>query len=157
MVFGHVAVAVVAKKAAPKVSLGILLVAAEALDILWGVLLLTGVEHLPPSVSPWSHGLLMAVIWSLVGGLVAARLSHDRRTGVLIGLVVFSHWILDFISHPMWPSTQPDLPLLFRGSPTVGLGLWRSRGGEIAGELSLLAFSVVMYVVDRRQRRRAGS
>jgi hypothetical protein len=63
---------------------------------------------------------------------------------VLIGLVVFSHWILDFVSHPMWPSVQPDLPLLFAGSPTVGLGLWRSHGGAIAGELLLLVFSVVI-------------
>jgi hypothetical protein len=63
MVFGHVAAGLVAKKAAPRVSLGVLLVAAEALDILWGVFLLTGVKHLLPSVSPWSHGLLMAAVW----------------------------------------------------------------------------------------------
>jgi hypothetical protein len=60
MVFGHVAAGLVAKKVAPRVPLGVLLVAAGALDILWGVFLLTGVEHLSPSVSPWSHGLLMA-------------------------------------------------------------------------------------------------
>lgn len=48
MVFGHVAAGLVAKKTAPRVSLGVLLVAAEALDILWGLFLLTGVEHLPP-------------------------------------------------------------------------------------------------------------
>jgi hypothetical protein len=123
MVFGHVAVGLVAKKEAPRVSLGVLLVAAEALDILWGLFLLTGVEHLPPSVSPWSHGLLMAAARSLAGGLVAARLYHNRRTSVLIGPVVFSHWVLDFVSHPMWPSVKLDLPLLFGGSPTVGLGL----------------------------------
>lgn len=63
MVFGHVAAVLVAKKAAPRVSLGVLLVAAEALDILWGVFLLTGVKRLLPSVSPWSHGLLMAAVW----------------------------------------------------------------------------------------------
>jgi len=150
MVFGHVAAGLVAKKAASKVSLGALLIAAEALDILWRVFLLTGVEHLPPSVSPWSHGLLMASVWSLASALAAAGLYHGRRAGVLIGLVVFSHWILDFVSHPVWPSVQPDLPLLFGGSPTVGLGLWRSRCAAIAGELSLLAFSVVMYIVGRR-------
>lgn len=129
MVFGHVAAGLMAKKADPKVSLGALLVAAEALDILWGVFLLTGVEHLPPSVSLWSHGLLMASVSSLVGGLAAARLYRDRRAAVLIGLVVFSHWILDFVSHPMWPSVQPDLPLLFGGSPAVGLGLGISTRG----------------------------
>ena len=62
MVFGHVAAGLVAKKTAPRVSLGVLLAAAEALDILWGVFLLAGVEHLPPSVSPWSHGLLMPAV-----------------------------------------------------------------------------------------------
>jgi hypothetical protein len=157
MVFGHVAAGLVAKKEAPKVSLGVLLVAAEALDILWGPFLLTAVEHLPPPVSPRSHGLLMAAVSSLAGGLAAARLYHNRRTSVLVGLVVFSHWILDFASHPMWPSTQPDLRLLLAGSPTVGLGLWRSRGGSIAGELSLLALSVVMYLVNRHRGSRAKS
>ena len=62
MVFGHVAAGLVAKKADPKVSLDVLLAAAEALDILCGVFLLAGVEHLLPSVSPWSHGLLMAAV-----------------------------------------------------------------------------------------------
>jgi hypothetical protein len=47
------------------VSLGVLLTAAEALDILWGIFVLAGIEHLPPSVSPWSYGLLMAAVWSL--------------------------------------------------------------------------------------------
>ncbi|MBA4364446.1 MAG: hypothetical protein C0398_00350 [Coprothermobacter sp.] len=78
MIFGHVAASLVAKKAAPRVSLVVLLAAAEALDIVWGVFLLTGVEHLPPSGSPWSHGLLMASVWSLAGGLAATRLPVPR-------------------------------------------------------------------------------
>jgi hypothetical protein len=119
------------------------------------VFLLTGVKHLPPFVSPWSHGLLMASVWLLVGGLAAARLYRDRRAAVLIGLVVFSHWILDVVSHPMWPSVKANLPLLFSGSLTVGLGLWRLHGAAIAGELSLLVFSVVVYTVGRHRGLRA--
>jgi hypothetical protein len=43
---------------------------------------------------------------------------RNRRTASIIGLVVVSPWGLDFIVHP------GELPLLFNGSPTVGLGLW---------------------------------
>jgi len=59
---------------------------------------------------------------------------------VAVGAVVFSHGVLDFISHPIpfsgfsWPSWQwsnghplpSDLLLLFGSSPKVGLGLYIS-------------------------------
>jgi hypothetical protein len=82
----------------------------------------------------------MSVIWSLVAALFAARIYRDRCVGLVVGLLVFSHWVLDFISHPIpfssfsWRSWQwsyghplpSDLPLLFGASPKVGLGLYNS-------------------------------
>jgi hypothetical protein len=41
---GHTAVALAAKKAAPEVSLGLLLGAAVWLDLVWPIFLLTGLE-----------------------------------------------------------------------------------------------------------------
>ena len=60
----------------------------------------------------------------------------------MIGLVVFSHWILDFIVHPA------DLPILFNGSPRVGLGMWTSGTGLILSvilDLSLLVGGIAIY------------
>ena len=45
MFIGHYAVALAAKKAAPRTSLGTLFVAAQFADLLWPALLLLGLEH----------------------------------------------------------------------------------------------------------------
>lgn len=64
------------------------------------------------SYIPWSHGLFMAAVWSLLGFALAFLLSRHLRTGLIIGALVFSHWVLDFISHPMGMGKKlpPDLP-----------------------------------------------
>ncbi len=60
-----------------------------------------------------------------------------------MGLVIFSHWALDFIVH------LPDLPLLFSNSPRLGLGLWGSGPGLVLSgvlEILLLAGGLVIYL-----------
>jgi membrane-bound metal-dependent hydrolase YbcI (DUF457 family) len=101
MLYGHIGVGLAAKRVAPKASLGVLLLAATVIDTLCGVFVITGVEGIDvsgASSSPWSHGLFMAVVWSIAGFAVAFLLSRDRRTGIIVGLVVFSHWVLDFLT-----------------------------------------------------------
>lgn len=109
----------------------------------------------------WSHGLLMAGVWSALAGGASAWLLRDRQTGMVLALIVFSHWILDWISHPIpletmsWSRWQwtygaplpPDLPLLLAGSPRVGLGLYNaiSAGQATAIELAMLAAGAVLY------------
>ena len=115
MFFGHIAVGLAAKPVTPKASLGALLLSATAIDTLAGVFVITGIEAMDASGNssfPWSHGLFMAVVWAIVAAAVAFTLSRDRRVSVLISLVVFSHWVLDFISHPMGMGRElpPDLP-----------------------------------------------
>ena len=63
-----------------------------------------------PASYPWSHGLLMSTVWATVTAAGASRAYRDRRTGIVLGLVVLSHWVLDFVAH------APDLQLLFDGS-----------------------------------------
>jgi hypothetical protein len=144
----HLGVGLAAKQFAPKAQLGVLLVASEVIDLLWGVFALTGVENM--KYSPWSHGLFMSVIWSLLAGLLAARFYRDNRTGVVIGLVVFSHWVIDFITHPMFGG-PPDLFLLFAGSPKVGLGLYSSiaPGLVVALEIGLVLVGLIIYLRGR--------
>ncbi len=81
MFVGHFAVALGAKRAAPRIPLGLLVAAAIALDLIWPLLLLAGVETVridPGNTAftplafdhyPWSHSLVMALVW---GGLTAA-------------------------------------------------------------------------------------
>ncbi len=159
----HFGVGLAAKRFAPGVPLGVLLLAADALDALWAVFQLAGIEHADVKQErvsvPWSHGLIMSAIWSAIAGVVGARFYRSYRNGAVIGLLVFSHWVLDFISHPMarvslkpftvMPAGPPDLPVLFGGSPKVGLGLGKSFRRELAVELGLITLGVVTYIRTR--------
>lgn len=163
MFIGHFAVALGAKKVAPELNLGILFIACQLLDLIWPVLVLVGLErvsvdHMATVVTPlnfehypYSHSLLTAVVYSLgLGGLTAFVLK-SRRSGILFGSVVFSHWVLDFVTH------RPDLPIWFAG-PKVGLGLWNSTTLAVAVELSIFALSVWLYLQatpasNRKQKR----
>jgi hypothetical protein len=86
----------------------------------------------------------MSAVWSAAAAAIAGHVYRDRRMASIIGLVVFSHWMLDDIAH------APDRPLLFTGSPTVGLGPEYSATGDIhwrralAAELGLLAAGAVV-------------
>ena len=154
---GHLGFGFAAKPIAPKVNIVVLLIATELIDILWAFFYFTGIDHGNVGInsSPWSHGLFMSLIWSLLAALLAARIYHDRRSGIVIGLLVFSHWVEDFVTHPMGAifggkPLPPDLPIFFNGSPTVGLGLYNhSFVIAIATDLGMLILGVVIYVSYR--------
>jgi len=158
---GHLAIGLAAKPVIPRVPLLVLLIATEALDLLsFGFLALgiekegfsttdfsQGVTLLSPGSLAWSHGLAMSLIWSIIAAAIAYLVYRNRRIALIVGLVVFSHWLLDFIVH------LPDLPVLFNGSPLVGLGLWGSGAGLISSvvlELALLAGGIVFYLISRK-------
>lgn len=160
----HMAVGLAAKPAAPKIPLAVFILSAYTIDLIWGVFYFLGIEQIPEpgvkAVSYWSHSLFMTVIWSLLAGAIVWLISRNRRTSLIIGLLVFSHWIVDFISHPM-TAVFPDalgLPLFFEGSPLVGLGLWRTPLGVALGEYGSLAVGVVIYlgtyIYLRKQKNR---
>jgi len=156
----HMGVSLAAKPIAPKMPLVVLLVSAYVIDIVWSIFFFAGIEHLPtPSLvatNPWSHGLFMSVIWSVIAALVASFISSNFRTSLVIGLLVFSYWVVDFISYPMrfvFP-TDSGLPLLFDGSPTVGLGLWSSQIGVNVGEYGTLILGIVIYILTLRRLKK---
>ena len=155
----HLGVALAAKPAARNVPLVVLAAGAYALDMIWGVLAVAGIEGMAgpetKAVSSWSHGLFMALVWSLLASLLAWRVSGARRTAVLLGLLVFSHWIIDFTSHPMTAVFPHDagLPLFFAAEPLVGLGVWRTQAGVTVGEYGVLALGLTIYLLARRRQR----
>jgi len=152
MFIGHIAVALGAKKFAPRTSLGTLMFSAQFLDLLWPLFLLWGVEHVridPGNTAvtpldfydyPLTHSLLTAMAWAvLVAGTHYLTL-REARTAVVLYLVVLSHWVLDFITH------RPDLPVIPGMDTLVGLGLWNSVGGTIAVELAMFLAGTALYV-----------
>ena len=98
---GHCAIGMAAKPLASKVPVGVLLLATLLLDILAIVLMFFGLEGGEKVGNPLSHGLLMSLIWSIIVALLAGKAFRSRRAGAVVGSAVFSHWILDLISHPI--------------------------------------------------------
>jgi hypothetical protein len=160
---GHFGVAFAAKPFAPKAPLWTLLVASEALDLLcFGFMMLgmekmaesqidfqNGIQTLTPGSVPWSHGLFMSLVWSLLFTAIGFSALKDWKASGMIGLVTFSHWILDFIVH------SPDLPVLFRNSPELGLGLWTSGSGLVISlilEIALIVGGVAIYLRWRNRK-----
>jgi hypothetical protein len=163
MFIGHYAVALASKKAAPKVSLGTLFLATQLVDLLWPLFLLFGIEHVridPGNTAftpldfhdyPVTHSLLGAIGWSLMAGAVYYGFQRDRRNAIIIGLGVFSHWILDLLTH------RPDLPLGFGNTLFFGLGLWNSVPGTIVVETLLYAAGIMLYLRSTSANDRVGS
>src|ERR1700704_1299356 len=104
---GHVAVALGAAKAAPRLNTGWLVFAALLADFLVGVFSLVGIEqaHVPPEYPvrhyltfafPYSHGFLALLLWGAIAGFLVTRLSSGRtRVFWVVALLVVSHFILD--------------------------------------------------------------
>lgn len=163
MIAGHAAVALVAKTKAPSVSLGWFMAVTYGLDLLWPVFLLIGAERVEISPGataftplrfdhyPWSHSLLMSVVWGGSAFALAVLAGLERPTALLLGAVVVSYWFLDLPMH------QPDLPLWPGTSPEVGLGLWRSVPGTLAVEGAVFAAGLLLYLKESRARDRIGS
>ena len=162
MFIGHAAVAFAAKRVAPQVSLGTMLLAVYFLDALWPVFLLlhweqveirpgdTAFTPLAFTYYPWTHSLLMAGVWSALLGAVYAALRRDSRGALWVALAVASHWILDWVTH------RPDLPLAPGSDTKFGLGLWNSVPATLAVELALFAVAVLLYVRRSRPRDATG-
>jgi hypothetical protein len=161
---GHLAIGFAAKSVVPKVPLWVLLFASWLLDILSIAFIAIGIEDtgisqtdlsqgvkiITPGSISWSHGLVMSILWSVAFGAFAFIFFRDRRTSIILGMVVFSHWILDFIVH------LPDLPFFGEGSPKLGLGLWGSGPGLIASiilEFILLAGGIAIYLTARQRNK----
>lgn len=151
MFIGHFGVGLAAKKAAPTVNLGILFAACQFLDLVWPLLVLLNIEQVSVDQTatkvtplnfahyPYSHSLVMTLFYSLLAGLIFWRVFKSMRVGLVIGVVISSHWLLDFITH------RPDLPLFF-GNLKLGLGLWNSVFGTLVIEVGIFVLGIILYL-----------
>lgn len=162
MFVGHTAVALAAKKAVPEVSLGWLVGAATWLDLVWPIFLLLHIESVqidPGNTAltpldftyyPWTHSLVMVLIWAVAAAALGVVMFGSRRVGLVLGALVLSHWVLDAIVH------RPDLPLWPGVSPKLGLGLWNSFAGTVVVEGGLFVAGLWLYVGATRARNAVG-
>jgi len=151
MFAGHFGLAAAVKASEKEVPLWALMAGAQLLDIVFIPFFLMGKETIV-SVggegyggalihADYTHALVSALMISLLAGTIAWRV-WSRRTGVVIGGIVFSHWLLDLIVH------RPDLPV-FPGNwgnlPLMGLGVWERPAVSMALEGLLIACGFLLY------------
>lgn len=163
MFIGHYALALGAKRLAPAVSLGTLFLACQLADLLWPAFLTLGLERveIDPGNTlvtplnfvsyPYSHSLVMLLVWSALLALGYRVLRGGPRIAVVtVGALVFSHYILDVITH------RPDLPITINGPARLGLGLWNYPGTALATESALFIIGATIYASVTRERDRIG-
>lgn len=164
MFIGHFAMGFGAKKFAPQVSLGILFLACQLADLIWPNLVLLGVETLSiePGITamtpldfssyPYSHSLLALAVWAGIFVALYVVISHaGTRAAIVIAALVFSHWVLDALSH------RPDLPVTLGDAPKIGMGLWNYPLIAVPVELLLFGVGVWFYSHCTKPLNRKGS
>ena len=151
MFIGHYALAFGSRKIDKLPSLAIMFIAVQFLDLLWPVLVLTGIESVQIEAGntaitplnfisyPYSHSLLMAVVWGILFAAVYFSFTKNKRGSVLLACLVVSHWVLDFITH------RADLQLSPFSEMKVGLGLWNHPALAIVIETGLFLGGVYIY------------
>jgi membrane-bound metal-dependent hydrolase YbcI (DUF457 family) len=151
VIVGHYALAAGAKSVDHRAPLWSLMLATQWLDVVFVPLFLLGIETIETLPgggygtvvihADYTHSLLGALVLSAAFGAVGWW-RWDRRLGLLLGAVAFSHWLLDLIVHrgdmPILPGNAGDLPLL-------GFGLWRVPIVSIPLEGALLLLGVFLY------------
>lgn len=156
MFIGHYGAAYAAKTVAPKVPLAAYFVAVQALDVLFSVFVLSGIEHMEivhkyTSYNPYrlydmpiTHSLVGSLGWALAVAIVARMIRLPRRESLWLGLAVFSHFILDLPVH------TPDLSIAGNDTARLGLGLWNNVPLVIVLELLILLGGWMFFSRSKR-------
>ncbi len=143
--------AAAAKARTPSVPLWLLVLAAQAIDLLGVILRLTGVESRHPDPhtgygdllfsDSYSHALLTAVILAVIFAAVGRRYG-GARAGATVGGLVLAHWVLDLLFH------RGDLTILPGNAgnlPTFGFGLWSLPTVAAIVEVGIVLVGAFLY------------
>lgn len=162
MFIGHFGLSFAAKKAAPQVSLGTLFIATQFVDILWPFLLVFHIEKVAVTPGytkmnafeflhyPYTHSLLMGIVWGAVVGIIYWLFKRDTRGATVVGLCVLSHWFLDLVVH------VADLPLTPFGEYKVGLGLWNHIAITLLIETIIFLAGTYIYATFTKAKNKIG-
>ena len=153
MFVGHYAAGLALKNYERRVSLGVLFLAVQFVDILFFPFVLLGIErinivenftqstHFELEYMPYTHSLVGSFVWAALADAVFRWVIVKRQgVAVVVALAVFSHWLFDLIMH------TPDLPLWNDASVRLGLGLWNNAVAAYALEAALLLGALWLYL-----------
>ena len=155
----HFGIGLAAKRYFPKIPLWTLLTSAMLIDILSFIFIF----------ALWpSHGLFMAVVWSvsamlittLIPKLLNFKKEQDKKrismlwdmkilnVCIIIGLLVFSHGVLDYIGWPMSVinTDATGTPLLFDDSVWIGLGVYSTWFGALTMDMGVFIVGLAIYL-----------
>ncbi|MFW9929836.1 MAG: hypothetical protein ACFFD1_10630 [Candidatus Thorarchaeota archaeon] len=150
----HLGIGFAIKRFAPQIPLWALLISSMLLDGLSFIFL----------YALWiTHGLFMSIVWSILAlgmtTLITIGLNlkkgKDKKAysellsiGFIIGLVVFSHWILDFIGWPMSviDPASTGVPILFDDAVNIGLGVYSTWFGALLMDLGMFAVGILVFI-----------
>jgi membrane-bound metal-dependent hydrolase YbcI (DUF457 family) len=151
MFAGHFGVAAAVKCKTPELPLWSLLVSSQLLDIAFVPFSLAGAESIEPLgdggyasmmiYAFYTHSFVGALFLAILAACLAGRF-WGKKSAVVTGAVVFSHWILDLIVH------RPDMPILPGNAgnfPLLGFGLWESISASILIEFLFIAAGSFFY------------
>ena len=163
MFVGHYAASLALKRFEKRVSLGVLFVAVQFVDILFFPFVSLGIErlnivenftestHFELEYMPYSHSLLASLLWAgLAYALFRWVVIRRNSVALVVALAVFSHWVLDLIVH------TPDLPIWSDDSLKLGFGLWNSAIATYALEAVLLVAALWLYLRSTSATSRLG-
>ena len=151
MFIGHYGVSYAANAKNRTVPLWVLFVAVQLLDVFWSIFVLLGIEkvRIVPGYTrtnpldlyymPYTHSLVGALGWSILAAVAYQLWKRGNSGSALVGVAVFSHWVLDFIVH------AHDLPLL-GDRYKVGLGLWNYPAIALGLEVVFLLGGLSWYL-----------
>ena len=165
MFVGHYSVSFAAKALDKRLPLWGLFLAVQGLDLVWDALIALGVEkaRVAPGITatlpldlyfmPYSHSLMAALAWATIACVIYTLAVRSQpvswRPGLLLGLSVLSHWVLDLLMH------RPDLPL-YDDTLKVGLGLWNYPVVAFLVEGGILFGGIALYLRSTRTTTAAG-
>jgi hypothetical protein len=167
MFIGHFGIGLALKRADKTLSLGLLFIAVQLSDLIYGVTLLTGIEKVSiisgtnPLTSaqytffPYSHSLvatlILAGLVALIFLVVPFKIGLSKsRTALVMATAVMSHFVLDVIVH------NPDIDLLGNGVYKIGLGLWNYPIASYVVEALLLITGLWIYLKSTKGKDFSG-
>jgi hypothetical protein len=165
MFVGHYGPALLAQASKNAPSLAMSFVAVQLVDVGFFTLAYWGIERWKPDPGlhgitpldlyymPYTHSLAGAAIWAVAAGALLYLLPRRRRasTAIVLGLLVFSHWLLDLLVH------RRDLGILDDELGKLGFGLWDHPGVAMPLELGLLLLGFAIYLRATRAQGPLGA
>jgi hypothetical protein len=132
---------------------------SEAAKLFYLFLFSYGIDILSPIFMLFglgSHNIFISlIITTILSLLICFRIKNLLQT-IWCGILIFSHWILDFITWPMTAifSNQPRMYLFpIKNTIEIGLGLYSSLIEVVLIEFSTLIIGIGIYLHWYRVQR----